>query len=273
MTMLSFAEKIKISFITMKKILKIYLQPAFLLSVAVLGTASAHIMWTKSHEDITTIKKAIPLKKSFDLMDENAFSPYKVVAKQSITNKDIIESLGTEDYVQWTFEDSSVPLDSPVRNCSLFVTYYTGNPDQVPHVPDACYIGGGHERINKFSVSFNVKNNTAAQTGVEGSKKRRISATGLILARKSKEIWQIDSEFAVLYFFRVNNVYKGNRTETRIALGTNLRSEYSYFSKIELKFFNMKTGYPTKEQSIAAAEDFLSVVLPVLENDHWPDWD
>ncbi len=253
----------------MKKILKIYLQPTFLLCVVVLGVASASIKLIKSYEDITIIKKAIPLKKSFEAVEETAFSPYTVVARQKIANKDVLESLGTEDYLQWILEDTRVPLSSPVRNCSLFVTYYTGNPDQVPHVPDACYIGGGHERVDKFSVSLNINDNAGAQGGFQGPK--RIEATGIIFKRKSREIWQTDAEFMVLYFFRVNGQYRGNRTETRIALGTNLRSEYSYFSKVEIKFFNSRGSYPSKEETIAAAEEFLSAVLPVLENDHWPD--
>ena len=253
----------------MKKILKIYLQPTFLLCVAVLVVASGRIAWIKSIEDIRIIKKPIPLKKTFDLMDEKALWPYRVVNKQEIANRDVIESLGTENYLQWILEDSRVPFDSPVRNCSLFVTYYTGNPDQVPHVPDACYTGGGHERLDKFSVSFDINDNTVA----ENTEKKRIPATGLVFRKKSNEIWQIDSDFTVLYFFKVNDQYKGNRTETRIALGTNLSSEYSYFSKIEIKFFNIKFGFPNKEEAIAAAEEFLGVVLPVLEREHWPDWD
>ena len=253
----------------MKKILKIYLQPTFLLCVAVLGAASGRLAWIKSSEDIRIIKKPIPLKKSFDLMDEKALGPYKVIGKQEIANKDVVESLGTEDYLQWTLEDSRARFDSPVRNCSLFVTYYTGNPDQVPHVPDACYIGGGSERIDKFSVSFDINDNT----GTDNTKKRRIPATGLVFRKKSNEIWQIDSDFTVLYFFKVNDQYKGNRTETRIALGTNLSSEYSYFSKVEIKFFNLKFGFPDKEEAIAAAEELFAVILPVLESEHWPDWE
>lgn len=252
----------------MKKILKIYLQPTFLLSVAVLAAAVGYIAWVKSDEGIRLIKKSIPLKKPFDLMDEKALWPYKVVDKQKITDKDIIESLGTEDYIQWTLEDTRVPFDSPVRDCSLFITYYTGNPDQVPHVPEACYTGGGNERVDKFSVSFDVNDNT----GTDGTKKRLIPATGLVFRRKSSEIWQIDADFTVIYFFKVNGKYEGNRTETRIALGTNLSSEYSYFSKVEIKFFNLRFGYPTKEEAVAATGKLLSVILPVLERDHWPDW-
>jgi hypothetical protein len=57
----------------------------------------------------------------------------------------------------------------------------------------------------------------------------------------------------------------------RVALGS-LMSEYSYFSKIELKFFNSRGVYPDKQQSIEAAQRFLKILLPVLEKNHWPDW-
>ena len=75
------------------EILKIYLQPTFLLCVAVLGTASGRMAWVKSHEGIRIIKKPIPLKIPFDFMDETALFPYKVLGKQSITNKDVLETL------------------------------------------------------------------------------------------------------------------------------------------------------------------------------------
>ena len=86
------------------------------------------------------------------MLDEKLLEPYKVLEKSKIDNKDVLESLGTEDYLQWILEDTTVDVLSPVRNCSVFITYYTGNPDQVPHVPEACYTGGGNEVKDKFSV-------------------------------------------------------------------------------------------------------------------------
>jgi hypothetical protein len=59
---------------------------------------------------------------------------------------------------------------------------------------------------------------------------------------------------------------------TRWALG-DLSSEYSYFSKVEISFSNLRGIYPDKEQAIDATEKLLKVLLPVLEENHWPDWD
>jgi hypothetical protein len=221
----------------------------------------------KAHWGITLIKKPLSLKEPFDMLDEKLLEPYKVLEKSKIDNKDVLESLGTEEYLQWLLEDTTVNTPSPVRNCSIFITYYTGNPDQVPHVPEACYMGGGFESNEKFTVDLNVGD--INMPGISGNVK--IPATGMIFGKKSSEVWQASVKFPVIYFFKVNGQYKGNRTSVRIALG-DLTSEYSYFSKIEIKFFSLKGLYPEKAQAVEATEKLLKVLLPVLEKNHWPEW-
>ncbi|MCD4831301.1 MAG: hypothetical protein K8R02_05760 [Anaerohalosphaeraceae bacterium] len=245
----------------MKDIIKNYLQVPFLICVAAIVLCSIYISYRKDHYGITLIKKALPLKKPFDLMDETALAPYKLIHKRKITNKDILESLGTESYLQWTLEDETVCEMSPVRHCSLFVTYYTGNPDQVPHVPEACYTGGGHQIADKASIKLHIADANIAD----------VPATSLTFKTSPAEIWQAESKFTVIYFFKVNNLYKGNRTSTRFALG-DLTNEYSYFSKVEVKFFNKNGLYPERDETIAATEKVLSKLLPALEKYHWPDW-
>ncbi|MFA5292058.1 MAG: hypothetical protein WC496_03395 [Phycisphaerae bacterium] len=251
----------------MKSFIKSYLQPSFILSVACLLITAGFIRCYRSYHGITPIKKPLPLKMPFDQLDEKLLEPYKVLEKSKIENKDVLESLGTEDYLQWIIEDTTVDVMNPVRNCSVFVTYYTGNPDQVPHVPEACYVGGGNQVESSSSINIDIGDTNIA--GIASGEK--IPATILLFTRKTTEIWQATSKFPVIYFFRVNGKYKGNRTTVRIALG-DLTSEYSYFSKIELKFFNSRGIYPDNQQSIEAAGRLLKVLLPVLEKNNWPDW-
>ncbi|HEY5138099.1 MAG TPA: hypothetical protein VIJ25_02090, partial [Methylococcales bacterium] len=85
---------------------------------------------------------------------------------------------------------------------------------------------------------------------------------------------QGDSTFSVLYFLKVNGIYAGNRDAARRVMQTNFFSKYSYFSKVEWFFFNDSgASYPSKEQTTEASQKFLQLLLPVLENDHWPDWE
>ena len=76
-------------------------------------------------------KEPLPLKKSFDLINENDLAPYKVLSKHKIENEEIISALGTEDYIQWVLEDIEAADNSPVEKIMLFITYYQ-LPDRVP---------------------------------------------------------------------------------------------------------------------------------------------
>jgi hypothetical protein len=138
----------------------------------------------------------------------------------------------------------------------------------VPHVPEECYLGGGKilTELPKeliFSVPVNGKS-------------QNVSARWLSIGNKSADIMQGDTTFGVLYFFKVNGVYAGNRDAARRVMQTNFFSKYSYFSKVEWYFFNRskaETPFPTKEDAAAASQKFLETLLPLLENDHWPDWE
>ena len=234
-----------------------YLQPAFLICAAVLVLSG--VVMPKPVK-----KEPLPLKKSLDLLDEKALAPYKVLEKPKITNQEVLESLGTEDYIQWILEDSEVAVDSPVRKCSLFITYYA-LPDRVPHVPEECYTGGGHQRLTSDSVTVEIN---------KGGIVEKIPARYLVFARTSSTYWGMDTKFPVLYLFNVNEVYANSREDARFALNKNIFSKYSYFSKVEWKFFNTRFGkriYPGKEEAITASQKLLSVILPILEEEHWPD--
>jgi hypothetical protein len=208
-------------------------------------------------------KEPFPLKKSLDLLDEKALAPYSIISKPKITNHETIESLGTEDYIQWILEDPEEAADSPVHKCSLFITYY-GLPDRVPHVPEECYTGVGHQRLTSDSVIFEINRNDTI---------RKIPAKYLVFASTNSDYWGMDTKFPILYLFNVNKVYANSREDVRFTLNKHVFSKYSYFSKVEWKFFNNrfnKLMYPSKEEAIAASQKLLSVILPILEKEHWP---
>lgn len=233
-----------------------YLQPAFLICTAVLALSGFFMPKPVK-------KEPLPLKKSLDLLDEKALAPYKVVSKPKITSQEVIASLGTQDYIQWILEDTDVAVDSAVYKCSLFITYYD-LPDRVPHVPEECYTGGGHQRLASDSVTFEINK--------EGGKEN-IPARYLVFASTNSNYWGMDTKFPVLYLFNVNEVYANSRDDARFALNKNIFSKYSYFSKVEWKFFNTrfrKPFYPSKEEAITASQKLLSVILPILEKEHWP---
>jgi hypothetical protein len=244
--------------------MRVYLQPAFLMCVLVLATAGGGMSVAMKKLGIVFEKEPLPLKKSLERLDEGDLTPYRVVPpKRKIENAEILKALGTRDYVQWVLEDSEQTADSSVNKCLLFITYYQ-LPDRVPHVPEECWTGGGYQRLRSEGVTLNVN----GKAGFEA----KIPASYLVFGPKSANLWQSSVRIPNLYFFKVNGQYAGSREEARLALNKNLFGKHSYFCKVEL-VFNMSSVVPTKEASIAACEKLLAVILPVLEKEHWPNWE
>lgn len=245
--------------------IRIYLQPAFLLCVAVLAAGGIGSSLAVNRLGLSLQKEPLPLKKSLDMLDERPLALYRIEPqnKLKIENPEIVKSLGTEQYILWILDDAQSAPESPAGKFTLFITYY-GSPDKVPHVPEECYAGSGFEQLSGQSVTLTVDNGSGFQ--------RKIPAKYLVFSDKNASPGSGSGKFPVIYFFRVNDRYSGSREETRIALNKNLFQKYSYFSKVELAFNRSKKA-PNKEQTVKAAEQLMSVILPVLEEEHWPKLD
>ena len=252
---------------------KLYIQPAFLICVIVLAVSGGGMSIAIKTLGVQLQKQPLPLKKPLELLDEKALTSYNVLAKTKIENKDIVKALGTEEYIQWVLEDTSVPDDSPVRRCGLFITYYD-LPDKVPHVPEECYAGGGHQRLATDAMTCLITNQTDASEIDKESVEEEIPIRRLVFARTSPDLFEREARFSVFYLIKVNGIYANNRDDARAALYKNLLKKHSYFSKVEWWFLS-KSGFrtcPTKEESLAASQKLLATILPILEKEHWPVW-
>jgi hypothetical protein len=238
--------------------LGVYFQPAFLICAAVLVMAGVGMSLAAQRLGLYLEKEPWLLKKPLDGLNEAKLAPYRVVTKIPIEDQDIRRSLGTEDYIQWLVEDPREPTESSVRKLLLFVTYYR-RPDRVPHVPEECYTGGGYRRLATNAVAFQI----AA---------REVPGRYLLFEKTAQDISSAMPRFPVLYLFRVNGEYAGSRDEARMALNKNVFSKHSYFCKIEL-VFNQASAAPAREPATVASEKLLAVLLPLLEQEHWPDWE
>jgi hypothetical protein len=239
-----------------------YLQPAFLICAGLLAITAGGMSAAVKTAGIYLKKEPLLLKKPLSELDKSNLAPYKVVEKTKIENQDVLNTLGTEDYIQWTLEDTSVPAESNVRFCTFFVTYYS-LPNIVPHRPEECYIGGGLQGVKFETVMLRV---------TQGLNERQIKTRYLVFADTKSDVLLGSTSFPVLYTFNANGEY-GDRDDTRKALNRNLFGKYSYFSKVEWKFFNRATGritYPNKQEALTASEKLLTFILPVLEKEHWP---
>ncbi len=236
----------------MKNTVKTYFQPAFLICFAVLIAASGGMSVAVNSLGVYLKKEPCPLKKSLDLLDEKMLKPYQVIEKAKIENKDIVEALGTKDYIQWSIVDPQIADNSPVKRSMLFITYYE-LADQVPHVPEECYGGAGFQQVKSEAIELNTD---VADIGL-------IEARYLVFARNSTSSWQSVSSFPIVYLFRINGEYANSREQARTILGKNIFGKRSYFCKIEI-VFNQSRKLPTKEQSVKSAAKLFGSVFPVL---------
>jgi len=246
--------------------LKSYWKPSFVVCAAVLLTAGLAKEAVIRVLGVQMVKERIELQRPLEDMNADALAPYALRNSSRIQNRDVLESLGTEEYLQWVLEDTEADPASPTRYCSLFITYYTGNPDMVPHVPDECYVGGGNRRDTGGTVSIDVPRAGGSQ---------KLGFQHVVFKNIDPKSMTTET-FSVQYFFHANGDYCSNRTETRLKLGSNWFSKYSYFCKVEWKFYG--TGsfgliYPDKDQVLQASQKLMAVLLPELENNHWPDWE
>jgi len=258
----------------MNNALKPYIQPAFIVCVATLAIAAGSkelaIKWLGWHLQ----KLPIDLRKSLDELDEARLAPYRVTARRKIELSDVRESFGTDNYIQWEIEDTEADPSSRVKYCYLFVSYYTGNPDRVPHVPEECITGGAGDTMMSRDVErlrLDVGDTPFEDLEVHGGI-TRLPVRYLVFLRNATELWQ---KYAVLYFFKANGRYASSRAGTRRIMGENLFGKYSYFSKVEWQFYGRGPGgivQGSKEEILRASERLMSRLLPLLETEHWPDW-
>jgi hypothetical protein len=245
----------------LQKAISAYFEPSFVICVVVLILSCSFMSVAIEGFSSFLRKTPWPLKKSLDLLNEESLKPYKVTSKNKIEDARILRELGTEEYIEWTLEDTSCSSESPVRFCSLFVTYYS-MPDRVPHVPDECYVGVGYQRLTGKNIRLNVD---------YGGSSNELPSRYVVFSGADGNHWS-SKKFQVFYLFMVNDQYCGNRESARIALDKNIFGSHSYFSKVEWKFFNQGLGlntYPEIDTAIEASEKLLGIILPVLENDHW----
>ena len=244
---------------------KSYFKPAFVVCVCILlavGVAKEAVIRVLG---VQMTKQPIALQHPLEEMDAAVLAPFELKNNNRIQNRDVLESLGTEEYLQWILEDSEAESASPTRYCSLFITYYTGNPDMVPHVPDECYVGGGNQRDTGGMVTINIPCSDSDQ---------KLDFQYVAFKNIDRQTMRED-KFSVQYFFHANGKYSGSRTDTRLILGSNWFSKYSYFCKVEWKFYGADSfglTYPDKEQTLDASKKLMGRLLPELEKNHWPDW-
>ncbi|MFQ5415144.1 MAG: hypothetical protein ACE5E6_11870 [Phycisphaerae bacterium] len=243
--------------------------PPFAVAVVVLGAAAVVSGPVASRLGLRQPKAPLPLRRPLDALDADRLGPYRLVPTRGrdgrviddgrrVLDGLVVEQLGTDAYLSWSLEDTSVPRGNPLRYATLFVTYYTGPHHLVPHTPDACYLGQGYQPAQPHeTMAVDV-------TMHGGSSSIRLPIRVCTFEKSGVFNWERPS---VVYTFHCNGRFVATREGVRLRV-TGLGNRYAYFSKVEVSF-----PRATRAQTIDGARKLLGFVLPVLVERHWPDFD
>lgn len=229
----------------------------FIVVVILLAFAAVLAGPVASWKDFKTHKEPLPLKKLLRDLDVDALMPYRVTARH-IMESSVVVALGTEHYINWVLEDTEVAEDDPLRRPRLLVTYYTGGSDLVPHTPDVCYLGSGYRPEQQHETKI-VDVGTLTEQDHE---------VPLRICSFVKTGIQDHAVTSVAYTFYCNGRFAADRLSVRL-LTHDPRRTYAYFSKVEVSF----GAHATREQTIEGARKLFEVLLPLLIEEHWPDFE
>lgn len=219
-------------------------------------------------------KKAVPLREHVFMIPEAP--PWKMVAEDPPLPPEIIEELGTREYISRTYEDPTWPEGEPGRLARLHVAYYTGTADTVPHVPERCFTAAGATFVDKSLTQLTIAGPQYMSTD-DG----RVEAYST-LANDEVTVPETDIRASifryadannpervqnVIYFFAANGKYLAGSYEVRAA-GFDPKDEYAYYCKIEV----MIPGMIDQDHMAQRTGEFLSAMLPEIMA-ALPDWD
>jgi hypothetical protein len=210
-------------------------------------------------------KEAVQLKRPLTALDWQKLAPRyrRHPVQPPLLGEETIQALGTDNYLQVRLIDELCESNDPTAVANVFVTYYTGQPDMVPHVPDECYLAGGFDRVGASeTVTLPVSGVGAPNDGVPVRVLQFQSRAGR------------HQPTTVMYLFHTNGDYQATRTDVRLRLAR-LGERYAYYAKIEVNFTNNvdRAMQPAgREASLAALQPLLERLLAVLLEDHFA-WD
>jgi hypothetical protein len=230
-------------------------QPGFVTCVVLLVLLTGTFYGTLWNRHLQ--KLPAPLRAPLSGLDRTVLDPpYRLLDAAQIP-PEVIDQLGTDQYIQWLLENTKENDSSPVKLANLFITYYTGTPDPVPHIPENCYLGAGYDMggTEDWNIDIPKLDRQVPVRVLELEKKGRFGTERSVVA----------------YTFGVNGRFAVDRNEVRAIVG-NPWEAYAFFSKVEVKFQGRAGVTPTRQEAMTAAADLFRKLLPLLVENHWPDW-
>jgi exosortase len=224
------------------------------------------------------IKKAVPLRHPL-YMIPNQLGTWTKIYEDPPMTREMLEALGTDQYVSRIYEDSTVAENAPGRAVRIHVAYYTGTPDTVPHVADRCFTAAGLDGLDSGSVTLALSgadyrpdplhDGVVHPSRLERFDQRMVRVPSKQILAKTftfvdpKNPGRIEN---VVYFFAANGKFLHSPEAVRLQ-GFDPRDEYSYYCKVEVQAL----GVPDAQQAAERSASLLSAAVPEIMA-CLPDW-
>ena len=225
-------------------------------------------------------KENLPLRKELTLLPDRVGSWIQIQEMPPMSEEQL-QTLGTRQYIQRKFRDTSVSPDTPGAVVQLHVAYYTGTPDTVPHVPERCFVGGGLTPVGSPGrVTVNIQGDRYQPTNAPFASSlfhRDREPKVIRIARNDipatiftfghpKIMFQQAVTSNVIYFFAANGKFLPTPDDVRL-YGFDMRDRYSYYCKIEVLVYAVADREAALQRTAAFLQDALPEILACL-----PDW-
>ncbi len=220
----------------------------FALAVVVLAGSAIRLEYAKQTGSLTMIKKAIENRVPMHDLDRDSILPFEMKMDRQLPPETVAE-LGTEDYVDWLVQRT---YKGDTYEFQLSVTYYTGIQDQLPHVPEECYIQGA------FSLNSDER---------EDANMPRFGQEIPIRIQAFDPPKPTGTLTYVIYSLCVNGDFYVRREWARNRMA-DPSEKYLYYCKVDVSFDGRPgPSFDTKRQ---LALELYDLLLVELRKSHWP---
>lgn len=194
------------------------------------------------------IKEALPLRQPLFSLPTK-LSDWQQQGDDDRLTEDVIDQLGTRQFLSRTYRDTSMQPSQPGSSARLHLAYYTGTPDTVPHVPERCYVASGAAPLYKGLVSLTTKQGEIPTTLFTYSTQSGSTAAS-----------------SVVYFFIANGRFLATPDQVRLQ-GFDPRDRYSYYCKVEVGLPGIADPELARQRAVALLDAAMPSIMNCL-----PDW-
>lgn len=117
--------------------------PAMLAAcIALLAASAVGLRAVNAALGVTPEKLAAPLRSPLSTLPTR-LGAWSRVDEDVILDAQMVEVLGTPHYLERRYRLNEAGAGDPTSVLRLHVAFYTGDPDEAPHVPEICWVGQG----------------------------------------------------------------------------------------------------------------------------------